>query len=427
MSIDLLPNLPNKSSGMQNESEMDLLPNFPMRQQQQSMQPQSQEQQPDYNMFQKALISAGNFAKPLNEAIEGSGVPSFIRGAVSGAANIPISIANTPSALYEEFTGNKAPQLPYMDLNKFAPAGNEIVGGAGNLVGSLAVPGASISKAMKYARPNKWMGLFTDLLKGAGIGYATGGENDMRKTSAALGAGFSGVKALTDSNIGHRVVKEAEGLKKTFNDKYKSIWKGAEKSGAGKVDVPKLDTDLIYKNSNKNYHNSLKKFEIDPSLSNAQKAQSDLGKFIAKMEKTDKVSGLTSHQFEVVKAFENAQKKIRGTMFKEFEKIDRPDLWKKYLNTTKEYGEKSHILQNPNVKKALKGKLTAKELAGKLQGKTEKSLDFMKEEGGKYPELGLKKGIAGLGNAAKYIGIGAGGGLAPYYFNKFLHKGGKYE
>lgn len=229
----------------------------------------------------------------------------------------------------------------------------------------------------------------------------------------ALKAGLKGVKAIskaipafTSKGIAKEVSMGKDIAKQKYGQLYKSLFDTAEKKGLTKIDKPEIKADLIEKNSMPKYHTALKEFMASPTVENAHKAQSDLGKLERAMEKSDAINPLTSSQQRTYRAVQDAKGKIKEAMFK-----DHPELSKKYGEIT--HGYKTEVIPytgNKALTQFGKGELGHKKLVQRLKNNDA----FMLALGKQYPGIKINELIHGkLGKkilAGMLTGMGWQGG-----------------
>lgn len=223
----------------------------------------------------------------------------------------------------------------------------------------------------------------------------------------AAGALTSKIPSVSSKGIASKISADKAIIKNTFREKYGDLFKNAEKAGLKEVEKPKINTNIIEKNSMPKYHKALLDFNKNPTLANAHLAQSDLGKMIRSFEKSP--SPLGSHQIKAFKEAIDAQNKIKESMF-----ASSPKLAQKYKEITHGYAkEVIPYSANKAIGQFERGELSAKKLVQRLKNNDA----FMLAIGKKYPGIKanqllnnkLSKGvlyslIAG-GTAAKGINV----------------------
>jgi hypothetical protein len=217
--------------------------------------------------------------------------------------------------------------------------------------------------------------------------------------------------AVTYKGLANEVSTARDVAKQKYDKLYKSLFENAEQKGLTKIDKPDLNLELIQKNSLPKYHEALKQFMSKPTIENAHKAQSDLGKLERSMEKSNAINPLTSTQHKTYKAVIEAKDKIKESMFQ-----GHPELADKYKSIT--HGYKSDVIPystNKALNQFKSGELGEKKLIQRLRNNDA----FMLNKGtehpgfkvnklihGKLPKYGLNAllALAGLSAGAKLLG-----------------------
>lgn len=188
---------------------------------------------------------------------------------------------------------------------------------------------------------------------------------------------------LTLKNIGKSII-DARNKEKLFHStQYSRLWDAAKKAGINEI---KFNPDeinieaLTTSGTNKKYIRPLQKFLENPTLENAQTAQSDLGKLINSPQLSKEV--LTSEETASKNAAEAAQKHIRDMMFRNDKGEVNQPLKKMYDDITASYEKNMVPYKSSAISKFGKGKMTAKQLLSKL-----KSGEFMATKGAAHPEI----------------------------------------
>lgn len=216
---------------------------------------------------------------------------------------------------------------------------------------------------------------------------------------------------LSLKNIAKKLVGEKNAQRLYHNNEYDKLWKAAEDAGISKV---KLNPDEINiealkaGGANKKYIKPLENLMENPTLKNAQTAQSDLGKLINSPQLSKEV--LTSEENAVKNFAEKAQKHIRDMMFRNENGEINQSLKDMYNKVTSSYEKNMIPYKNPAITKYERGKLTPKQLLQKI-----KSGEFMAQKGSAHPEINRREHAL---DALKYLGIPTGIGLGL--------EGGKY-
>ncbi len=191
------------------------------------------------------------------------------------------------------------------------------------------------------------------------------------------------IPAITTKGIAKEIVEGSNAAKKKYSQLYNSLFENAEKKGLTEIEKPLIKADLIEKNSMPKYHTAMKEFMMKPTVENAHKAQSDLGKLSRAMEKADSINPLTSSQQRTYRAVQDAQDKIKQAMFK-----DHPDLSQKYAKITQGY--KTDVIpytSNKALNLYNKGELGEKKLVQRLKNNDA----FMLALGKQYPGIKINE------------------------------------
>jgi len=219
--------------------------------------------------------------------------------------------------------------------------------------------------------------------------------------TAGEGASLINPLKYTDKNIAKSIVNAGEKQMKKHNELYNNLWSEADKSGINQVpiDTKKLNENLsiIQKYKTPIEYQSVKNLLENKSLSNAQKAQSDMGIMKRTLEDKSRKSSLTSEEIALHKASSEAEKHIEDNMFKNRSgKINQP-LKDKYDFITNSYRENVVPYRyNSDIQDFKNKELLAKQLKQRL------SLgEFAAKKGAEHPELfrgeQIKKALLALG------------------------------
>lgn len=225
---------------------------------------------------------------------------------------------------------------------------------------------------------------------------------------------------LSLKNIVKGIIESKNKEKLYHSTEYNKIWNAAKDAGVNDVtiDYSKLGFPTLMKAGvNSKYIRPLKELMINPTLENAQKAQSDLGKFINSQQLSKEV--LTSEENAAKEAAIKAQEHIKDMMFRDKAgQINQP-LKDAYTKISESYGKNFKPYDIPAIKKYEAGKMTAKQLMTKL-----KNGEFMAQKGAVHPEIERRDtAIDFLKHTGVPLGIGAIGATGgSYLLNKLLGK-----
>lgn len=310
--------------------------------------------------------------------------------AIAGLADIGHGVLNSPSAL-----ANYLAKIGMIEKGtaNIVPKQKDISSELSNFTGEK--PGGQLIR-----------GTFRNIPSIAGVGKGLQAINPMK---------------LTSSNIAKNVIKKEELQKGLHNKMYNKIWNKAQVSGVNKVpyDPNKIDLTTIKKYSTERYNGALDKFVKDPTLENAQKAQSDLGKLVREF---DKKATLTSEERSTYKAAKDAQENIKDNMFKDKNgKLDTK-LKKEYDKVTKSYGENViPYSANKSIQEFKRKDITKEQLIQRIsKGK------FSAKKGTEHPEIKRREMVKSLLKSAGYVGgiglLGGAAGASMALINKLLGK-----
>lgn len=237
-------------------------------------------------------------------------------------------------------------------------------------------------------------------------------------TDVTLGAIFKGlkkapefVKSFSGKQNVEKIVADKNALKSQYKEAYNNLFKEAKEVGGETIKSPKLSADTFLKNSEKKYKDALQDFMKNPTLERAHKAQSDLGKYIAKMEKSS--APLTSPQIKAVEQAIEAQKRLRGSLFSELNKRTGKGL--DYQQLTQGYRkEVVPYVGNKTLGKLGRGEISPSTAANKLA----QDEAFNLGTNNQYPEL--QRSLLASQLLKKYLPYSAAGAAGVYGTNKLI-------
>jgi len=222
--------------------------------------------------------------------------------------------------------------------------------------------------------------------------------------------------ALTNKNVAKSIIAEGDKQVVAHNKVYDKLWKDADNAGINQVPVDqKLVTDnmdLIKKYKTPREYKSVDKFMSDPTLANAQTAQSDLGNMKRMLEERSRTSSLTGEEKNLYDALSETQNHIEGNMFKDQAGLTNQRLKDRYDKISRSYRDNVVPYKyNADIQAYKNKELVARQLVGRL-----KEGEFGAKKGAEHPELyrsdALKKALIGIG-----VGSGAlGGGMTMYKY-----------
>ncbi len=370
--------------------------------------------------FVTGLLHAANapanmvhgLAQPLLESgYLGEGTKDWSQALAQSRAQTLGNLAeeNPKSALLGDVTGQIATTLPIM--------GGAAAGVAKGLGGIAAKSptflkylssilggglGAGASAGSQYVNPGE--SRLENAAKGAAVGSALG---VIPPALSSVGKGAKKVKdALSTNKIAKKVITDRANIRNDYKNYYSDLFKEAEAKGINNVKIPKLNTKAILENSTSRESKALEEFLREPSLKNAHSAQSDLGKIIRRLDKTNENVGLPTDKLRALESARQAQKKIKGSMFDAFNKSEGSQLANKYGKITEGYAKDViPYTKSKPINTYKKGELTEKDFVNALM----KDKKFKKQLGDKYPELETRKILEKLGKYGLVGGSGLGG------------------
>jgi hypothetical protein len=218
---------------------------------------------------------------------------------------------------------------------------------------------------------------------------------------------------LTAKSIAKDVVNTEKQHILSHGKRYKDIWNEAEHTGFNQVPVSqKLLSDnltTIEKYKTPREYQSLEDFILNPTLENAQKAQSDMGVMHRKLEEKSRSSSLTSEEQALYKAAKDSEKHIEENMFKDSLGNINEGLQDKYKKLTKSYRENVVPYRyNEAIQKYKAKEILPKELVNSLS-----KGEFAAKKGHKHRAIGIRNNLGP-------ISIGSAIGIAPWLYNELF-------
>lgn len=224
-------------------------------------------------------------------------------------------------------------------------------------------------------------------------------------------AGAPGVKTVVQApmkfslkNIAKRIIEERNKEKLFHTTQYNRLWDAARKAGIKEVKFNPEEINLkglIENRANSKYIRPLERFIKNPTLQNAQTAQSDLGKLINSPQLSKEVLG--SEEQAVKNYASKAQQHIRDMMFRNEKGEVNQGLKNTYDKITSSYEKNVIPYKDKYITKFAKGKMTEEQLIPKL-----KEREFMATKGKVHSELGNRDSAIKI---MKYLGIPFSAGL----------------
>lgn len=207
---------------------------------------------------------------------------------------------------------------------------------------------------------------------------------------------------LTHGNIAKEIVNAEKQQVKAHNKLYNNVWKEADKSGFNNVpfdqNILKPNIDLITKYYPEKSTKMMDAFMKNPTLENAQKAQSDLGNLRRSLEEKSRTTPLLETEKNLHDALSRAEQHIEGNMFKNKSGQVNQGLKNQYDKVTNSYRENVVPYKYNSDIQAYKNKeLLPKELVNRLSRG-----EFAAKKGSSHRAIGIRNM---LGPAATGAGI----------------------
>jgi hypothetical protein len=395
----------------------------------------SQQEEPGF--LKSALQGYGNYAKGV------------VHGAGQSIGDLAASAINWPISGIEKLTNHKIPHAPHPDLLNKNPGGlSESIGQTlGEIGGGFALPGGAGLKAVQLAnkgyqalRGARELPLIGKLLAGSAGGALEGaaGNEKNRGQGAKLGAAFGTAgyaipstinfaRTLSSKNIAKNIQNEVANLGKHFSDVFTSHLNEGEKAGANAFLKPeKANIKILKKAGEGKLAYGIEKFNENPTLTNAHKAQSDLNKIVNKYSKSKEGSLENDVYDESLKLKNRLLKKISES----FEKANVKEHGAGYQQARIDFAkEMAPYKESPAINALLgKNKRGVQTLRpGKFADTLLKEEEFLTQaaKNKKHPELFRREKFNKLKESklAQNAALGAGAvtaGFLPYAVAKAL-------
>lgn len=382
----------------------------------------------------------------------GQGYLHYAKGALRGTGqaigDLGASAINWPISGIEKLTGSHIPHVPHPQLINPNPSsfGESLGQNLGQLFGGVALPGGAGFKTAQLAnrgyqalRGGKQLPLIGKLLAGGAGGALEGaaGYEGNRPLGAEIGGLLGGLghaipgainfgRSLSSKGIAKQISEEVSKLGQHFNERFTNHLEAGEQAGANKfLRSEKGNLNLLKKAGEGKLAYGLEKFNDNPTLSNAHKAQSDLNKIVNKYSRSKEGSLESDVYDEALKLKNRLLKKISES----FEKSGTKEHGESYQKTRADYASEVGPYLNSKAINNLLGKnkrgvqtLRPKEFADKLLEEEA----FLSQAGYKHPELLRREKYNKLkkSHLANTLAAGAAGATAgafvPYEIRKLL-------
>jgi hypothetical protein len=223
---------------------------------------------------------------------------------------------------------------------------------------------------------------------------------------------------FTNGAISKSVINELNKQVEKHTGMYNDLWKEAQSKGFNQVP---FDRNLINSNFSeiKKYYTpkqykTVENFINNPTLENAQRAQSDLGVLRRSIQEKARKMPLLGAERDLYDALTNAEKHIEGNMFKDASGKINQKLFDKYNKITNSYRENVVPYKyNSAIQAFLSNKITKKQLFQRLN-----TGEFAAKKGSEHPAFGIRNSLLPIFGTA-LTGAGAIGG-SKYLYDQAL-------
>lgn len=198
---------------------------------------------------------------------------------------------------------------------------------------------------------------------------------------------------LTAKSIAKDVLKTEKKQIDLHSKEYNKIWNEADKSGFNRVpvDINILNQNLqtISKYKTPKEYKYLDEMIKNPTLENAQRAQSDMGVIARALEEKSRTSALLHEEKSIYNAAKEAEKHIEENMFKNHRGEINQSLQNKYKKVTNSYRENVVPYRyNPHIQAYKNKEMLPKELVNALSRG-----EFAAKKGHQHRAIGIRNMI----------------------------------
>lgn len=306
------------------------------------------------------------------------GAGDFIVGtALSGADAIlgnAASVANLAPDTINLLAGTNIPRMEGTNFKQYTPEG--MMGQAGNVVGDVAgnvVGGGAAFKALgAVPKLGNEASILANSLRGGAAGYATGAENPGGRYAGAAEGGVAGpALKMTNKSLADTLLNQYEKIKSGASKEYSNLFQKAGNDLAIPSSKENLDYEMIKSSFTKADRKNIDKYFEDPTLQNAHKAQSDLGKKIRTLEKGKQDPNFLGNS--KIDALTQAREAIKNGMNKTLDNR-LPGGSSEYQQISQKYAEQVAPYKELKVLESYKkGEKTPKQVLSKIDEKFKNS------------------------------------------------------
>lgn len=390
------------------------------------------------NAIENALrVASGPAGGPGNTWINmiGDSLYGLVVGGLQGAENLAVSTANAPIDTVNYLAGINHPRIKktsWADPNTESTAqryGQNIGQFAAETGIPMALGGNAVGAAKKIADARNIGPLLSAALQ-TGAGAVAGGlegalfNEDNRAMGAAVGTtlgtlgglasgGMDYVNRVGKSKVAKSIAAEAMEAQRIYGDRINDVINSAESMGADKglksVKIP----EMIGREFSNEIH-AVKGFNKNKTIESGQKALSNVGDVIRKLESSGaKPGSLGAEKLE--KAI-NLQASLRASIGNALERANVPGGADALFDALSQYRENViPLTKNPAISAYMKSKKTAVDAKKMVEAvlKDDKAMEMLMKS---HPELrnikNIRIGSDLLGNAMKVGAVGSGLGIA---------------
>lgn len=286
---------------------------------------------PDLQSFIKG---ASKVAEPIGNVSGGA-----LAGLLEGLGNTGASVGNLIPDTINYFANTNIPTFPKANLQGLVPHGElGNIGYQGGKMGGELAGGAKMFGAL----PGDKASMLQNALKGMFTGAATGEQGLGRGWNAAIGGALSPLSQLGHETIAGNILKSRKAAEEVSSKEYKNLFKAYSEKVSPENDIIMPEGNFDYKNIKKGIPSS-ERMNIDdylnnPTLENAHKAQSDLGKEIRDLKRARKANKGNFMKGRLLASLEDARASVKKGINLGLENADR-SLSKNYKDVTNRYRE----------------------------------------------------------------------------------------
>lgn len=385
----------NMQSPIQNENEWEVAPVAP-----DSMQPQQNESRGMSALKALPRIGEDLYKKGYNVI---HNIPQYASNAWHAGPSIARAVANSPGGALKQ------------GLAGFAEMGQETFNIPHDLVNygaeRLHLVPEEFNRKMQMAR-------MPDQTKNINDVFGTPqnqGEADLRwlgrNSENILGAkglasAFNPLR-LTERGIVKNVLKSEKRQVEKHTNMYDGLWKDAQQAGINTVPVDRqlVQNNLQYikKYKSPREYQSIDTFTNDPTLSNAQKAASDMKAMKRSLDEKSRSNSLTSEEKNLYNSIDETLNHVESKMFLNQNGVKNTKLANRYKKISASYRDNVVPYKyNPNIQDYKAKGITKGELVQSL-GRGE----FAAKKGWRHPSIALRKALGGPLGTMTAAGLGA--------------------